>query len=370
MQREEGIAFTAIGLGKTIVEGGKALRFSPKYPNILPQFYSIKSIIANTQNSFYALNLNDGKSPLSEGENNNLTKLFLDDAENHGVLDYTGSVICDEDGIVRDSLRKKGTRVITFSRILKFKIFPLSEILEHILSLCAKAMGCPVEIEFAVNIYNDKNKKDEFHLLQIKPMVVSGVQKYNYVDNDMDQDVLCSSKMVLGDGIFDNIYNILYVDIDTFDRSLTRIIAKEIEVINRKIGSENPYLLVGPGRWGTADPWLGIPVNWKQISNAKIIIELGIDELNPEPSFGSHFFQNVTSLRVGYFTLQNIDRGGDLDLEWLKSQKIRQATKHIRWIQIDKPLNIRINGNSGEGVILKPKNKSQDVMDEEQSTGI
>tara|TARA_B110000438_G_scaffold240775_1_gene239605 strand:- start:430 stop:957 length:528 start_codon:yes stop_codon:yes gene_type:complete len=175
--------------------------------------------------------------------------------------------------------------------------------------------------------------------------------------------------MVLGDGIIENINNIIYIDIDTFDRSLTRAIAKEIEVINRQMG-DDPYLLIGPGRWGTADPWLGIPVNWKQISNAKVIVELAIDDLSPEPSFGSHFFQNVTSLRIGYFTLQNINKGGNLDLDWIKSQKIRQATKYIRWIQLDKALNIRIDGSSGAGVILKPKNDFKDTMDEEQSSGI
>ena len=369
MQREEGIVFTALGLGKTIVDGGQALRFSPKYPNILPQFYSIKSTIANTQNSFYALNLNNGESPLNGGEEHNLEKLYLEDAERDGSLKYTASVICDEDGIIRDSLKKKGKRIITFSPILKFNTFPLADILKDILSLCAKAMGCPVEIEFAVNIYDDPDVQDEFYLLQIKPMVVSGLQKYDYNESNHDQDIICSSKMVLGDGIIENINNIIYIDIDTFDRSLTRAIAKEIEVINRQMG-DDPYLLIGPGRWGTADPWLGIPVNWKQISNAKVIVELAIDDLSPEPSFGSHFFQNVTSLRIGYFTLQNINKGGNLDLDWIKSQKIRQATKYIRWIQLDKALNIRIDGSSGAGVILKPKNDFKDTMDEEQSSGI
>ena len=160
------------------------------------------------------------------------------------------------------------------------------------------------------------------------------------------------------------------MDFVAFDRSLTRNIAKEIELFNRQLGSENPYLLIGPGRWGTADPWLGIPVNWKQISNAQTIVELGIEELNPEPSFGSHFFQNVTSLRVGYFTLQHIDKGGELDTEWLNNQTIKQATKFIRWILLDNPLCIRIDGSTGEGVILKPQPKITDIMDEEESTGI
>jgi hypothetical protein len=370
MQREEGIAFTAIGLGKTIVDGGQALRFSPKYPNILPQYFSIKSTIANTQNTFYALNLKNGKNPLREGEKNNLEHLHLEDAERHGTLKYTASVICDEDGIIRDSLKNKGRRVITFSPILKFQAFPLAEILQDILELCQTAMGCPVEIEFAVNMYNTPDIQDEFCLLQIKPMVVGGLQKTDYLQLNEKKDVLCSSEMALGDGVIDTVRNIICVDFNTFDRSLTRNIAKEIDVINRQMGNDNPYLLIGPGRWGTADPWLGIPVNWKQISHAKVIVELGIDELNPEPSFGSHFFQNVTSLRIGYFTLQQIDKGGDLDLDWLKSQPVKQATKLIRWIQLEEPLHIRIDGSTGEGIILKPQPKKEEIMDEEESSGI
>jgi len=316
------------------------------------------------------LNLKNGKNPLREGEKNNLDQLHLEDAELHGTLKYTASVICDEDGIIRDSLKNKGRRVITFSPILKFQAFPLANILQDILELCQTAMGCPVEIEFAVNMYNTPNIQDEFCLLQIKPMVVGGLQKTDYLQLNEKKDILCSSEMALGDGIIDTVRNIICVDFDTFDRSLTRNIAKEIDVINRQMGNDNPYLLIGPGRWGTADPWLGIPVNWKQISHAKVIVELGIEELNPEPSFGSHFFQNVTSLRIGYFTLQHIDKGGDLDLDWLKSQPVKQATKFIRWIQLEEPLHIRIDGSTGEGIILKPQPKKEEIMDEEESSGI
>jgi hypothetical protein len=201
-------------------------------------------------------------------------------------------------------------------------------------------------------------------------MVVRGLLKSAYLTENKKEDILCRSKIVLGDGIIDTIYNIIYIDIDAFDRSNTRNIAKEIELFNRQLGSKNPYLLIGPGRWGTADPWLGIPVNWKQISHAQTIIELGIDELSPEPSFGSHFFQNVTSLRIGYFTLQQIDKSEDIDIEWLNSQPIKQATKFIRWILLENPLRISIDGSTGEGIILKPQPKLIDEMDEEESTGI
>ncbi|SVE03951.1 uncharacterized protein METZ01_LOCUS456805, partial [marine metagenome] len=230
MKREEGIAFTALGLGRTIVEGGLALRFSPQYPNILPQFYSVKSTIANSQIFFYALNLNNGKNPLHGGEDGNLEKLELADAEAHGVLKHVASVICNEDNIIRDSLNKKGKRVITFAHVLKYKTFPLAELLTDILDLGNMSMGCPVEIEFAVNIHDDPDIPDEFFLLQIKPMVIGGLEhsKYNLPDNKSDQ--ICRSNVVLGDGIIDSISNILYVYPETFDRSFTRNIAKEIEI--------------------------------------------------------------------------------------------------------------------------------------------
>ena len=369
MQREEGIAFTAIGLGKSIVDGGQALRFSPKYPNILPQYYSLKSTITNSQNTFYALNLKNGNNPLRGGIQNNLEQLHLEDAELHGTLKYTASVICDEDGIIRDTLHKKGKRVITFSPILKFQAFPLADILQDILELCQTAMGCPVEIEFAVNMNNHPDIQDEFYLLQIKPMVVGGLQKTEYLQHNEKKDVLCSSKMVLGDGIIDNIYNIIYVDFDTFDRSLTRIIAKEIDVINRQMGNDNPYLLIGPGRWGTADPWLGIPVNWKQISNARVIVEIGLEELNPDPSFGSHFFQNITSLRIGYFTIEKKLQNTHIDWKWLESHNKLYSSNYVNVIKLNKPLMVKIDGINGKGVIIK-SDINIDSMDENESTGI
>ena len=176
--------------------------------------------------------------------------------------------------------------------------------------------------------------------------------------------------MLFGDGIIDSIFNILYVYPDTFDRSFTRNIAKEIEIFNRQLGKDNPYLLIGPGRWGTADPWLGIPVNWKQISNARVIVEIGLEELSPDPSFGSHFFQNVTSLRIGYFTIQKSDEEVNIDLDWFNDQTVKQSTKYIRWIQLDDPLMIHINGSTGYGSIMKPELETLEIMNEAESTGI
>lgn len=370
MQREEGIAFVALGLGRTIVEGGKALRFSPKYPAILPQFYSIKATINSSQNDFFALELNCGENPMRDGEPNNLKQSNIALAESDGVLKWLGSTVCSQDNMIRDSLKYEGTRVITFAPMLKWETFPIADIINEMLDMSSHALGCPVEIEFAINIYNDPDKKDEFCLLQIKPMVIGGLQNSELLLKSSNKEPLCKSDIVLGDGIIDYIKHIVYVDPELFDVSKTQEIAREIEVFNDALGTENPYLLIGPGRWGTADPWLGIPVTWKQISHAKVIVEVGTDKLNPDPSFGSHFFQNVTSLRIGYFTIRNQHKHENIDCDWLKKQSVKEKSKFLKLIELDYPIFVRIDGRSGDGVILKPSPPEVDIMDEEESTGI
>ena len=254
--------------------------------------------------------------------------------------------------------------------MLKWETFPIAEIINEMLEMSSHALGCPVEIEFAINIFNDPNIKDEFCLLQIKPMVIGGLQNSEMLLNSANKEPLCKSDIVLGDGIIDYIKHIVYVDPEIFDVSKTQNIAREIERFNDLLGTDNPYLLVGPGRWGTADPWLGIPVTWKQISHAKVIVEVGTDKLNPDPSFGSHFFQNVTSLRIGYFTIRNQQKLKNIDCAWLKEQTVKEKTKFLKLIELDYPLFVRIDGRSGEGTILKPSPPEVDIMDEEESTGI
>jgi hypothetical protein len=272
--------------------------------------------------------------------------------------------------VIRDSLKYDGTRVLTFASILKYKRIPLAEIINRILSLGEIALGCPVEIEFAVNLYDDKNIPDEFCLLQIKPMVIGGMQTADLLTEESAENILCKSDLVLGDGISQQIKHIIYVNPDLFDRSKTREIAKEIESLNKKLGKDNPYMLIGPGRWGSSDPWLGVPVNWRQIANAKVIVEVGMDKLNPDPSFGSHFFQNVTSLQIGYFTISKRDYEKNVDWDWLANFNEKERTTHLRLLELKYPLFVRIDGSKGEGLILKPKPPTQEQMDEELSSGI
>ena len=370
MKREEGVAYVAMGLGRTVAEGEKSLRFSPKYPAILPQYFSIKSTLANSQNSFYALNLTKNVKTLLNGEMENLDLYDLQVAENDSVLSWVGSVVSYEDNVLRNSLKHKGTRVITFAPVLKFGLFPLAEILNSLLEIGKRALGCEVEIEFAVNLFKDKNQKPEFCILQIKPMVLGVSEDLTHHIELTKENVFCHSSLTLGNGQFNNIRDIIFVDPNKFKSSQSKEIAKEIETLTTQINSKNPYILVGPGRWGTADPWLGIPVKWQQISGAKIIVEVGLPEFPVDPSFGSHFFQNVTSMRLGYFTVNHKTKEDFVDTDWLKDQQIIQELKFTQWIHTEEPLSVIINGHSGEGHILKPIPKLPESMDEHETTGI
>ena len=369
MLRNEGVSFLALGLGKTIADGEKSLRYCPNHPEVLPQCYSVKSTLTNTQNNFYALNLNKGKNPLKKGESGNLNQYDLSVAENHNELNHLASVVINEDNIIRESLKYNGPRVLTFSSIIKYNHFPLNNILNEFISRGENYMGCPFEIEFAVNL--NKNKKSEFCLLQIKPMSIDiAHEDINIKINSKSNKSFCYSNQVLGDGISNKIMHILYVNNDTFKREKTAYIANKISDLNEKLGEKNSYVLIGPGRWGSSVPWLGIPVTWEQISNAKSIVEIGIDSLNPDPSFGSHFFQNLTSLRIGYFTINRNKYEVSIDWEWLKKQNHIHKSKYVNIVKLDKPLVIKIDGINGNGIILKSVEKYEKPMDEEESSGI
>ena len=349
MQRKEGIGFVALGLGRTIADGKKSLRFSPYYPEILSQYYSPDTMLENSQNIFYALDLNNGSNPMVDGEDNNLSLYDLEQAEQDGELKHIASVLDVNDNVLRDSLQYSGPRVITFSGLLKHQRIELAKILKFFLEYGEAALGCPIEIEFAVNLNDDDI--DEFALLQIKPMTINFFNR-SVINQKFDKrNTLCNSNLVLGEGIISNVEHIVYVDIDNFDTAKSKIIAYHIEEYNKKLGSDKPYLLIGPGRWGSSDPWLGIPVSWNQINHAKIIIELGIEGLEPDPSFGSHFFQNLTSLHLAYFTLNKKDTKTKLNWNLFNTFKVKESTDYVKLIKLDKSLNCIIDGTAGKGII-------------------
>ncbi len=351
---KDGIVSVALGLGKTIVEGGNTVKFSPKYPEHLIQFYSTKSFLKNNQNDFFALDLDTKLENLHEGvliQDEFTKKYSLKEAEIDGTLDLLGSTYSAENDIIYDGISREGSKMVTFAPILKYNIFPLPEIVETLLKIGSKGMGTAVEIEFAADM---SQKSKEFGVLQMRPLVVNEEVENINITAIPKHNLLCKSDEVLGNGIINDILDIIYVDFETFDRSKTQEIAAEVSQFNNEmLESGTQYLLVGFGRWGTLDPWLGIPVIWSQISGAKAIIEADMKDLDVEPSQGSHFFQNLTSFSISYFTIKNSNKNSFLNWNWLNEQKINKSLKFVRHIKLQKPLEIKINAHKKLGVILK-----------------
>jgi CheY-like chemotaxis protein len=352
----DGIALVALGLGKTVVEGGNTVRFCPKYPKHLLQFFSTKETLKNAQQEFFALDLNGKLDHHPDSIEDPLVKNYdLLDSEKDGTLYSVGSTYSQENEGVYDGISRNGIRVVTFAPILKHKIFPLPEILDLLLEIGAWGMGTPVEIEFAVNLNVPKGEPKEFAMLQMRPMVLSREIEELMIGEIKETDLICQSSQVLGNGAITGIYDVVVVDINKFDRGKSKEVAIEVSKLNSKLLTERkPYLLLGVGRWGSLDPWLGISVTWDQISGAAVIVEAGFKDFQVTPSQGSHFFQNLTSFRVGYFTVNSIDHLGFIDWDWLKNQNAVEELNYTRHLRFDKPINVRINGHENRGVILKP----------------
>lgn len=352
---EEGVAVVALGLGKTVVEGNRALRFSPGAPRILLQFSTPDDYLQNAQREFYALDVNRAEpAPLHESEGW-VVQLDLTHAEKHHTLNWLGSVYSPDNDAVYDGISRQGVRLVTFAPILKGGLFKLPKILCDLLQLGSKSMGCPVEIEFAVNMKSDREGLPELAFLQIRPMTIDAESENldELMERTSEGAVLCSSHQALGHGRTLGIRDVIHVKPTDFNRSHTVEIAAEIEVLNRKLAAEErPYLLIGPGRWGTADRWLGIPVEWHQIAGVKAIIETDMPDVQVAPSEGTHFFQNITSLGIGYFTVH--EKEGDVvDFGWLDALPGREETQYLKHIRLEEPLDVRVDGKSRRGIILK-----------------
>ncbi|MDR3627295.1 MAG: PEP/pyruvate-binding domain-containing protein, partial [Ignavibacteriaceae bacterium] len=352
----DGIASVALGLGKTVVDGGSTVRFCPKYPSDLIQFYSIKETLNSSQREFFALQL-DAESDFGYTTHDMMLRLFpLSVAENDGSLKYVGATYSKDNDSITDGLSRKGARVVTFGPILRQKSIPLPEILDLLLDMGTWGMGTPVEIEFALNIFGSDEKPAEFGLLQMRPLVIHRESDELNIEDFNRNQLICQSDQVLGNGVIPGIYDIVVVDYHLFNRAKSKEVASEVSYFNNKlIAEKRPYLLIGVGRWGTLDPWLGIPVEWENIAGAKAIVETNIKEIPVSPSQGSHFFQNITSFMIGYFTINLHDDKGYIDWDWLLSRdflETKEFTKHIRF---EKPLTIKINGHKNKGVILKPE---------------
>lgn len=352
----DGIAMVALGLGKTVVDGGNVVRFCPKYPKHMLQFFSAKETLKNAQQDFYAMLFNGNYSPTAKWTPDQFVRKFnLDTAETDETLYILGSTYSAENNAVYDGISRSGKRVVTFAPILKHRAFPLPEVLDIILDIGTWGMGVPIEIEFAVNLKTNGDKPKEFALLQMRPLVISHEVEELEVDNISDDKLICQSNLVLGNGAVTDIYDIIYVDINKYDRGKSRKAAREVNTLNSKLlNSKTPYLLIGVGRWGSLDPWLGIPVTWDQISGASTIVESGFRDFIVTPSQGSHFFQNITSFKVGYFTVNSAANSGFIDWDWLSKQPAVEEMEYTRHIKFSKPVIVKINGSKNKGIILKP----------------
>jgi CheY-like chemotaxis protein len=351
MKPEDGIAAVGLGLGRTVVEGGKCVRFCPRYPRHMLQFSSVEEILANTQSNFWALEL-DGSTPSTKLRE---VQFALAEAERDGTLSCAGSTFCADNHAVYDGIGRPGARVVTFAPILKHGLFPLAPILEELSTIGEKALGRPVEIEFAVRLPRREGDSAEFGVLQMRPLVLSRELEDVVLADVPAEKTVCQSNRVLGNGRARGLHDAIVVDFHRFDRGRSQEVAQAVAYFNHQmVERRSPYLLIGVGRWGSNDPWLGIPVTWDQIAGAKAIVEAGFRDFRVTPSQGSHFFQNLTSFQIGYFTV-NPDAGeGFIDWEWLAALPAEGERDCVRHLHFADPLEVVMNGKAGQGVILKP----------------
>ncbi|KAA6346973.1 hypothetical protein EZS27_005554 [termite gut metagenome] len=353
---EEGIVNLALGLGKYIVDGGLSLRFSPYHPNQVLQTSEMEIALKETQTFFYALDLKNVGQNFSIDDGFNLLKLRIKDAEKDGSLRYLASTYDPHDMIIRDGIYPGGRKVITFANVLQHDVFPLASILQMVLTYSWQEMRRPVEIEFAVTLDRNAEKTGTFYLLQVRPIVESKQVLNEDLKKIPDEKLILRSNNSLGHGIVDDIYDIVYVKTADYVASNNPAIAIEIEKWNRQFLDENKnYVLIGPGRWGSSDNWLGIPVKWSHISAARVIVEAGLTNYRVDPSQGTHFFQNLTSFGVGYFTINTYMNDGVYNQEILDRQSAIEETKYLRHVRFEKPVVAKMDGKKKQGVVMLPE---------------
>ncbi len=354
---EDGIANVAFGLGKLIVEGGMSLRFCPKIPKKTLQLSSPEAALRNTQKEFRALDLNINSFVPSTDDGINIPRIDIKDANNDGAMKFIASTYDHENNVLYDGIIHPGKRIITFSGILEHKTFPLAEILTTLLDIGQREMNSPIEIEFAVNLETPPGTPKIFNFLQIRPIVHSDETYSINLENVKAEDTIIFSDSALGHGVFKGIHDLVYLKPESFNAARNKTVAGIIENLNSGFTKEvKGYVLIGPGRWGSTDPWLGIPVKWPQISSARIIIESGLKNYRIDPSQGTHFFQNLTSFGVGYFTINPYINEGYYDIDYLNRLNVVYEDSFIRHVHFEKPLEIMIDGKRHKGAILKPVN--------------
>jgi len=351
MKPEEGVAGVALGLGQLVVEGGEALRFCPAHPQVLPQLAYGQQFLDQSQRGFFAIDLSHAEPPPADASPSSVVRLALEDAERHGTLHAVGSVWSPEDQAFYDGISRPGIRAVTFAHVLKADLFPLAQILGRVLELGRQGMSGPVEIEFAVNLDCDPK---EFAVLQMRPYAASSDFEPVEIENVLRNAMICYSTQALGNGVIDGIHDIVYVKPDTFDAAKTRDIARAVSTINDGLRATNrSCLLIGPGRWGSSNHSLGIPVSWAQVSAARIIVEAGLENFVVDPSQGSHFFHNLTSVGTAYLTINSRTDPGFIDWKWLDSQAAEAESEFVRHLRLPIPIEARIDGRKSRAAVLK-----------------
>ncbi len=351
MEPEDGFAVAAIGLGMYVVGGEKAYRFCPKYPEI--NTVGVHDLVRDTQKEFYAIDMDHTQFDLENGgENAAIKKMKVSATEKDGVLQHCASVYDNENDCLVPGIDIPGLRIIDFANILKYNQIPLADTLSVLLKLFREAMGSPVEIEYAVDLEKGENHLPTFYLLQIKPLIRREEQFMVNICQANPEKTIMSAHRGMGNGIIRNITDIIFVDPDIFDKMKTREMAIEISQFNRKLDIQNKdYILIGPGRWGTRDPFTGIPVTWSNISRARVIVEMGLNDFPLDGSLGSHFFHNVTSMNVGYFTIPHNSGDSTINIALLKQQPVIEQSQFIKHISFAKPLNIMMDGKNRKAII-------------------
>jgi CheY-like chemotaxis protein len=352
---EDGIAAVALGLGRTVVSGERCLRFSPRFPRHVLQFSSVQDFLKYSQREFWAIDLDNTTAGSRDVVDSRLIRCELDVAERHGTLQHVGSTYSPENDAVYDGLARPGVRLVSFAPILKHELFPLAEILDYLLEVGEQGTSAPVEIEFAVNLSTPPGAPKEFGFLQMRPLALTREFEELEVGTIRKEDVLAESSSVLGHGRIDDIRDVVVIDYERFDRSQSQVTAADVAYFNARLKARDiPYLLIGVGRWGSMDPWLGIPVTWDQIAGVRVIVEAGFRDIKVAPSQGTHFFQNLTSSHVGYFTVNEDDGDGRVNWPWLMQQPVAEERGTVRHLRFPAPLTITMNGRTNEGFILKP----------------
>ncbi len=349
---QDGIVNLAFGLGKLVVEGGLTLRFSPRYPKNILQLSTTELALRDTQREMYALNLKPEEFKTSIDDAVNLTRFEINKAKHFRNMRYVASTWDMQNQRITDSTFEDGRKIITFSQILKYDTIPLAEIVCDLLRIGQEEMRCPVELEFAVDMDVPYGADRTFSFLQIRPIVDSQDNRSLDWEEVPTDDALIYAENALGLGATEGVCDVVYIRNEAFDTAHTQAIAAEINTLNNKMRAEKrPYVLVGPGRWGSSDPWLGIPVKWPSISEAKVIVECGLENFRVEPSQGTHFFQNLTSFGVGYLTINPFMGDGRFDAARLDGMEALYESPFVRHVRFPAPLYIYIDGRKNKGIV-------------------